>query len=423
MAIPRSCAVVLLIAVLCAGRADAQFRRGLVAESTTITLYPLEPPALLLPAGDVHVQVRNASGASARILDRIQDRLTSQLTDNDTRLRVVQQDGHVILVATLTEWNESRRNSTTYVSETRQVGTREVTDKNGKKRQEPVYEYGRNRPSVVVEAAAGLRLEVRHAGGAPLADETARFTIREEYLLDAGPPSREEIEDLLIDGLVQKGAGRISPGRQPVRVLLARSDDVDRLNGLAQSRRWEEWLEALEGVRPHGNRGRDAYRLHNLAVAHEALAYEATHLEDWDTRLDRASGLIAQAMSHNPKEKYIAESAERIGKSHSAYRTLAGLYGALGLTSASSRLAGAPAPPGTSPVPAPGTGDAQGQPAGMTNQDVIDLRVAGLDDDNLVAAIADGQNPRFDLAPAALKALLEAGISNRVIAAMRSRMP
>ena len=58
----------------------------------------------------------------------------------------------------------------------------------------------------------------------------------------------------------------------------------------------------------------------------------------------------------------------------------------------------------------------------MTNAEVIDLRKAGLDDENLVAAIKEAPSAQFDLSPAALKALLAAKISNQVIAAMRTRM-
>ena len=57
----------------------------------------------------------------------------------------------------------------------------------------------------------------------------------------------------------------------------------------------------------------------------------------------------------------------------------------------------------------------------MTNKDVIDLRTAGLDDDNLIAAITDAKAVNFDLSPAGLKTLLTGKISNRVITAMRSR--
>ncbi len=47
----------------------------------------------------------------------------------------------------------------------------------------------------------------------------------------------------------------------------------------------------------------------------------------------------------------------------------------------------------------------------MTNADVVDLRKAGLDDDNLIAAIRDAAAVGFDLSPAGLKALLSAKVS------------
>ena len=57
----------------------------------------------------------------------------------------------------------------------------------------------------------------------------------------------------------------------------------------------------------------------------------------------------------------------------------------------------------------------------MTNSDVIDLRKAGLDDDNLIAAIKDASATKFDLTPAGLKVLLSAKVTNRVITAMREK--
>ena len=210
----------------------------------------------------------------------------------------------------------------------------------------------------------------------------------------------------------------MSPGRHPVRVLLARSDDVDRLNALAQNRRWDEWRTALSSLTPHRDLKRDAYRLHNLAVANEAVAYEATDVEDWTTRLGRAGTLMAQAATANPNEKYITEAVERIGRSVASYRRLAELYQANGLSSLATapptppaRPAAAERPPTSPPSPA----------AAMTNQDVIELRAAGLDDDNLIAAIKDAKAVQFDLSPAGLKALLAAKVSNKVIVAMRSR--
>jgi hypothetical protein len=396
--------------------ATAQFRRGMFSESTEITLYPLGVPALLLPAGNVQVEVRNASSASARIVERLHDLIGRQLTDNDSRVSVVEKGADVTVVVTLLDWKEARRNSTKYVSETRQVGTRQVKDKNGNLKTEPVYEYGRNRPSVVIDASAGLRVEVKPARGVALADETVRHTLHEEHLADASPPSRDAVEDVLIDQVVQKGAARISPGRIPTRVMLARSDDVDRLNTMAQNRRWQEWLGALSALKPHSDRRRDSYRLHNLAVAHEAVAYEATAAEDWAARLSLAGTLIKQAAAQNPGEKYIAESSERIGATANRYRQLAEMYRSIAASSIPTpRRAETPA------AISAATGSGSPKPATMTNQDVIDLHAAGLDDDNLMAAISEAKTVRFDLSPAGLKGLLNANISNRVIAAMRGR--
>jgi len=393
---------------------DAQFRRGMFSEGTEITLYPLAPPAVLLPRGSVRVEVKNGSGAAARILERVQERLARQLADNDERLEIVEGDGAMRLVATITEWKESRRNSTKYVSEKRQIGTKEVVDKNGKKKTEPVYEYGRSRPSVVISAAAGLRIEVRTASETVLADESVSHAINDEYLVDAGPPSRDEIQDLLIDGIVERGASRVTPGRHPVRVGLARADAVERFNSLAQNRKWAEWLKALEALAPHKDQKREAYRAHNMAVAHEALAYEAGSTPGALEHLQHARALIADSLGMNSSEKYFDEAGERIVRTAEAYEKLAGMYTAA--------AAARPLPSSGKTSKSSTTSLAKpSSTAMMTNAEVIELRKAGLDDDNLLAAIKEAPAAAFDLSPGALKLLLEAKISNKVIAAMRTR--
>jgi hypothetical protein len=268
--------------------------------------------------------------------------------------------------------------------------------------------YG-NRPSVVIAATAVLRVEVRTTDGTVVADESARHAINEEYLLDAGPPSRDEIQDLLIDGVVQRAAARVTPGRRTVRAMLARSDAVDKLNALALNRNWAEWLARLEDLAPHRDRKREAYRIHNLAVAHEALAYDADETAQSRERLARAGALAAQATTMHPEEKYFEQTAERIARSIAAYERLGEL---------SASVAALPAPAASPPAPSAGTAPAAGA---MTNTDVIDLRNAGLDDDNLIAAIKAAPSVRFDLSPAGLRALLAAKVSNAVIAAMRAR--
>ena len=65
------------------------------------------------------------------------------------------------VVATLTEWTHTRRHGTRFVPEVRQVGTQQVTDGERLYQYEPVYEYGRNKPNVVDNGAATVRVEVR----------------------------------------------------------------------------------------------------------------------------------------------------------------------------------------------------------------------------------------------------------------------
>ena len=213
---------------------------------------------------------------------------------------------------------------------------------------------------------------------------------------------------------MRKAAGRVSPGREPVRVLLARSDDVDKLNEMAQSRRWQEWLDALEATKPNRDRKRDSYRLHNLAVANEAIAYEATALEEQAARLRLAARLMTQAVQQNPGR----EVHRRVAVTHPEERRRLRAAGrAVSVSEAHAAdatdvAAGSARPPGAR---------RSAEAAAMTNKDVIDLRGAGLDDDNLIAAIKDAKTVNFDLSPAGLKALLTAKVSNRVITAMRAR--
>ena len=414
MPLPSRLFAAAVICALATGPASAQFRRGILAESTEIMLFPAKPPSLLLPAGKFQVDVKNQSTGPVRLLSRLDDAITTQIAENDSRLQVAEGKPEIQIVATLTEWTLARRRGTRYVSETRQIGTKQVTDSKGNKKTEPIYEYGRNKPTVIDEGAAAVRLEVRR-GTQVLADETARFTYLDDRLVEEGPRSTTEVEDTMLDRTAQRAAGLVTPAREPVRVLLARSDDVDKLNDLARARKWNDWRAALQETRPHRDPKRDAYRLHNLGVAHEALAYEATTDDETQQLITAAASLVQQAIAARKDEKYFTEAFSRISANGLGYTRLRTMRASLGLRQ-------------SAPTPAPSTPAASARPAApspggapMTNADVIDLRKAGLDDDNLIAAIRDAGAVTFDLSPAGLKALLTAKVSNRVITVMRER--
>ena len=412
-------AVTLIVVAVCSAQADAQFRRGILSETAEINLFPAIPPARLLPAGTFQVQVKNQSTGPSRLLTRLDEAITSQLSENDSRLREAEAKPEMQVTATLTEWTLSRRRGTRYVSERRQVGSKLVKDSKGNTRSEPVYEYGRDKPTTIDEGAATVRLEVRR-GTTVLADETTRFTYHEDRLVEEGPPSTTEVEDTMLDKTAQRAAGLVTPAREPVRVLLARSDEVDKLNDLARTRKWNEWRAALQETRPHRDPKRDAYRIHNIAVANEALSYEATSDEDGLRLMLEASTLMQQALAAKKDEKYFDEAFARISKNSLGMTRLKTMRASLGLRQSTSAAPSAPA----ATAPAEKVRLAAKSPVAtgpMTNADVIELRKAGLDDDNLIAAIKEAGATKFDLTPTGLKTLLSAKVTNRVITVMRER--
>jgi hypothetical protein len=294
------------------------------------------------------------------------------------------------------------------------VGTKQVTDSKGNRKTEPIYEYGRNKPTVIDDGAAAVRLEVRR-GTQVLADETARYTYHDDRLVEEGPLSPSEVEETVLDRTAQRAAGLVTPAREPVRVLLARSDDVDKLNELARGRKWSDWRAALQETRPHRDPKRDAYRLHNIGVAHEAMAYEATSDQEAQRLLTEAATFVQRAIADRKDEKYFDEAVSRISANSLVYTRLRTMRASLGLRESTPVLAA------SSPTKGRPAAKAAAGGATMTNDDVIDLRKAGLDDDNLIAAIRDASATRFDLTPAGLKTLLGAKVTNRVITAMRER--
>jgi hypothetical protein len=233
----------------------------------------------------------------------------------------------------------------------------------------------------------------------------------EDRLAEEGVQSPSEVEDAMLDRSASKAAGLVTPARESVRVMLARSDDVDKLNALARSRKWNEWRAALQETRPHKDPKKDAYRLHNIGVAHEALAYESTSDDETLKLLEDAASFVRKAADSKKDEKYFNEALQRISNRSLAYTRLRTMHASVAMRKTSAPPEPAPAAKPAATGAKPAAKSAAAAPAAgavMTNADVIDLRKAGLDDDNLIAAIKDAHAVAFDLTPAGLKGLLGA---------------
>src|SRR5215213_1724194 len=114
MALLSRLLVVVLFCAVAGEGATAQFRRGILAESTEIQLFPAVPPSLMLPAGTFQVDVKNQSTGPARLLSRLDEAITRQLEENDNRLQPATGKANMAIVATLTEWTRTRRSGTKY---------------------------------------------------------------------------------------------------------------------------------------------------------------------------------------------------------------------------------------------------------------------------------------------------------------------
>ncbi|MFM8533924.1 MAG: hypothetical protein ACKOEC_10140 [Acidimicrobiia bacterium] len=312
---------VVAVFVLAESQAHAQFKRGLTSSTTEINLFPVVAPAVLLPAGSFDVEARNLSSAPERLMSRLRDALAREMAENDKRLEPVEHSGQLHVIATITEWTHERRTGKRYVPEVRQVGIQNVASGEGNTYTEPVIDYGRDKPTVVEKGTATIRIEVRR-GDDVIAVESARVSFLSDGLVAEGPPPTAEIEDAIIARAAQKAAGLITPGRQPIAVPLARSKEVDRLNALAANRWWTEWRQALQQRPPHPDPRRDAYRIYNIGVALEAMAYELATVEDTQQMLQEAAGYVEKAVAAKKGEKQFAESLTRISNSNLGYTRL-----------------------------------------------------------------------------------------------------
>ena len=288
-----------------------------------------------------------------------------------------------------------------------------------------------------------------------------------------GPPNPIQLRQKLMDGVIAELAPRFVNTTENVDVLLSRGKPFDDANKLAEKDQWTRYLETLETMTPLGNHEDDAYRLYNIGVANEALAYQAEDKSSVQKFLDQAAINYGKAIDAKPSEKYFIDPQNRIETAVAHYKKLnegantkddtqkasnssgANSGGSLGgqsasggesLDSTSTTANGGAAPAantrsaGIAPKSkTPATRGAAGsnststpasagsKPAGksatpaISNADIIKMAKAGVDEDSIIAAIQDAAAVDFDLSPDGLIALANNGVKGKVVSAMRTR--
>jgi hypothetical protein len=259
----------------------------------------------------------------------------------------------------------------------------------------------------------------------------------------SGPPSPAELREQLIHEAVHQIASRITVTDELVEIMLAQGK-LDKPNKIAENGLWTRYLEELEQMTPLSTPKDDAYRLYNIGVAYEALAYQSEDREAAKKFLQESAIHYGKAVDAKPEEKYFLEPQKRIETAMAYYRKLeeqkkplsastsASTTPATGSATTSPKTTkGSSAKSTTSSAtksvatstPPPTTSSKPTAPpaAAVTNDQIIKMFKAGVDEESIISTIHDAPVAAFDLTPDGVIALANGGVKGKIVAAMRAR--
>lgn len=442
--------------------------QGFGLNKKTVKLQRKMPAAVHLPGPGFDVQVNAHDSGNADSARMLSDLLTNELQKYDKKLQVKATSPDEVIHCTI---------MTFQIPPPVPYTRNEVVLQKGKSVEQPVQYYkvtgtvnityqakdsqARNldSDSVTANYSQEFQAGTNQATGESLESKvTSPFKRLAGKKTDEiyGPPSPIELRQLLLSRASSQIASRLVNTDETLDVPLARGK-LDEANNLAEKGLWERYLETLETMTPLSKTTDDAYRLYDIGVAYEALAYQSEDKNATEKFLEKAAINYGKAIDDNPGEKQFADPQNRIETAVEHYKKLqsgptmtaksdpapAGAAaspatvsktstpgkgsgsgtGSKAATTASARkpaaTAGAsPAPPAASkPAAKPATPAA---PA-LTNVQVIKMAKAGVDEENIVATIHDATAVQFDLTPDGLIELASNGVKGKIVAAMRER--
>ena len=230
---------------------------------------------------------------------------------------------------------------------------------------------------------------------------------------DDTAPTIADVRSRLIIDAVQQIAEHIVNTDEDVEVYLARKDGpLDEGDKDAQTGLWERALETYETAPAFPKPAEDAYRLYDIGVAYEALAYQAEDRKAAMKYLDQAAINYGKAIDAKPDEKYFLEPQKRIETAIAHYRELDKQHDEA-LRAKAEALTAANNPP-----PSP---SASASAKGLTNAQVITMVKSGIEESAVLQAIRGASAVNFDLNPAGQRTLLSSGVSPRVLAEMKTQ--
>jgi hypothetical protein len=140
---------------------------------------------------------------------------------------------------------------------------------------------------------------------------------------DVNPPTDAELKTRLLTSAVNQIVAQLVNTRETVDVLLAKGKGaMDEGVRDAEGGLWSRALDAWEGMSPLPRPVDDAYRLYDIGVANEAMAYASENYASATKFLDEAAINYGKAIDNNPGEKYFIEPQKRIETALAHYHKL-----------------------------------------------------------------------------------------------------
>jgi tetratricopeptide (TPR) repeat protein len=226
---------------------------------------------------------------------------------------------------------------------------------------------------------------------------------------DLNPPTDSELRAKLMLDAVRQVAEHIVNTSETIEVFLARQKGgMDEGDKLAQTGLWPRALESFETATPLPKPADDAYRLYNIGVAYEALAYAAEDEKAAMKDLDQAAIDYGKAIDQKPAEKYFLDPQKRIETALAHYKMLDEQKNQKAAPITASKASSGPSGSNTSAK-------------ALTNAQVIAMVKSGMEDDTVATAVRSAKTVSFDLTPAGQQDLTSSGVSAKVITAMKTR--
>lgn len=331
-------------------------------------------------------QARGLAGSVARMLE-------SELFSRDSRLRLDCAAPQTIVTATIThvetdsKWGDARKVNVLFSKEDKWVRDQTIS----------------GRMTVTYQAQDT-------AGGRVLDSDVVEASHSSKHQDGEGAPTLGDVQQMMTHEIIGKITPRLAETSETVPVWLSRGKLSKISKKLGQRQAWSRMLEELEMMEPFPAPKDEAYRQYNIGVAYEALAYKAEGTEQTKEFLAKAAIHYGKAIDMHPPEKYFVGPQKRIEAAIVHYDRI-------------DRMEGAESAPTDDGARSLGTESADsGDGEALTNQDIIDLKKVGSDDGGLLDMIRDAETVEFDLSSKGRMQLLRNGVSNEVIAAMRSRL-